>query len=65
MSDLKSDIVQVSSRKTHKTKFGGMLIFDLNIFEDARGRFTEVWQTEAMQEMGMPSVDPKQLGISL
>lgn len=64
MSDLKSDIKQVSSRQVHKTKFKGMLIFDLNAFDDARGRFTEVWQTEAMQEMGLPEVNPKQLGIS-
>ncbi len=64
MSDLKSDIKQVSARRVHTTKFDGMLIFDLNIFDDARGRFTEVWQTEAMQELGLPEVNPKQLGIS-
>lgn len=64
MSDLKSDITQVSSRAVHQTKFDGMLIFDLNVFEDARGVFTEVWQTEAMQELGLPDVTPKQLGVS-
>lgn len=62
--DNKSDIKQSGTRGVHKTKFDGMLIFDLNIFEDARGSFTEVWQTEAMQEMGLPKVNPKQLGIS-
>lgn len=64
MSDNKADIKQVSSRGVHHTKFDGMLVYDLNIFEDARGRFTEVWQTEAMQELGLPDVNPKQLGIS-
>jgi dTDP-4-dehydrorhamnose 3,5-epimerase/reductase len=64
MSDNKSDVIQVGSRGVHKTKFDGMLIFDLNIFDDPRGRFTEVWQTEAMQELGLPEVTPKQLGIS-
>lgn len=64
MSDNKSDIKQISSRGVHQTKFDGMLIFDLNIFDDPRGRFTEVWQTEAMQELGLPEVNPKQLGIS-
>lgn len=64
MADNKSDITQVSKRAANKTKFGGMLIFDLNIFEDKRGKFTEVWQTEAMQELGLPDVNPKQLGIA-
>lgn len=64
MADIKSDINQVSARVANKTKFEGMLIFDLNVFEDARGVFTEVWQTEAMQALGLPKVDPKQLGIS-
>jgi len=64
MSDNKADIKQVSERGVHKTKFEGMLIFDLNIFEDARGSFTEVWQSEAMQELGLPEVTPKQMGIS-
>lgn len=64
MTDNKSDISQVSSRAVHKTKFEGMLLFDLNIFDDARGRFTEVWQTEVMQEMGLPAVQPQQLGIA-
>src|SRR5579862_3323256 len=64
MANNKSDINQTSHRAAHKTKFDGMLIFDLNIFEDPRGRFTEVWQTEAMQHMGLPSLEPKQLGIS-
>jgi dTDP-4-dehydrorhamnose 3,5-epimerase len=64
MSDNKSDIKQISGRGVHQTKFDGMLIFDLNIFDDPRGRFTEVWQTEAMQELGLPEVSPKQLGIS-
>lgn len=62
--DIKADIKQTSSRAVHQTAFDGMLIFDLNIFEDNRGVFTEVWQTEAMQEMGLPEVNPKQLGIS-
>lgn len=62
--DIKADIKQVSSRAVHATKFDGMLIFDLNIFEDNRGKFTEVWQTEAMKEMGLPEVNPQQLGIS-
>lgn len=64
MADIKADITQISSRTVHTTKFEGMLIFDLNIFEDARGRFTEVWQTEAMQELGLPAVQPQQLGVS-
>lgn len=64
MADIKSDIKQVSSRAVHNTKFDGMLVFDLNIFEDERGVFTEVWQTEAMLELGLPEVNPKQLGIS-
>lgn len=64
MADNKSDIKQISNRAVHKTKFEGMLIFDLNIFTDPRGSFTEVWQTEVMQEIGMPSVIPQQLGIS-
>lgn len=64
MSDNKSDVRQVSSRAAHKTKFDGMLVFDLNVFEDTRGSFTEVWQTEAMQTLGLPEVNPKQLGIS-
>lgn len=64
MSDIKADVSQISSRASHKSKFEGMLIFELNIFEDARGRFTEVWQTEAMQELGLPDVTPKQVGIS-
>lgn len=64
MADIKSDIKQIGSRAVHKTKFDGMLIFDLNIFEDTRGSFTEVWQTEEMQKLGLPAVDPKQLGIS-
>ncbi len=64
MADIKSDISQISSRRVHKTRFDGMLVFDLNIFNDARGSFTEVWQTEAMQEMGLPPVTPQQLGIS-
>ncbi len=64
MADNNSDILQVGSRAVHKTKFEGMLIFDLNIFDDARGRFTEVWQTEVMQEMGLPASTPQQLGIA-
>jgi len=64
MTDNKSDIKQTSFRAVHKTKFMGMLIFDLNIFEDRRGLFTEVWQTEEMQKLGLPAVNPKQLGIS-
>jgi dTDP-4-dehydrorhamnose 3,5-epimerase len=64
MADNKSDIQQISSRQVHKTKFDGMLLFDLNIFEDPRGHFTEVWQTEAMQSMGLPAIEPKQLGIA-
>lgn len=64
MSDNKADINQTGERAVHKTKFEGMLIFDLNIFEDARGSFTEVWQSEAMQKMGLPEVNPKQMGIS-
>jgi dTDP-4-dehydrorhamnose 3,5-epimerase len=64
MADNKSDINQVSHRAVHQTKFNGMLVFDLNIFEDPRGHFTEVWQTEAMQPMGLPPVEPKQLGIA-
>jgi dTDP-4-dehydrorhamnose 3,5-epimerase/reductase len=63
-NDIKADIKQTSARAIHKTAFDGMLIFDLNIFEDNRGVFTEVWQTEAMQELGLPEVNPKQLGIS-
>ena len=64
MADNKSDINQVGRRAVRKTKFEGMLIFDLNIFEDPRGSFTEVWQTEVMQEMGLPEVNPQQLGIA-
>lgn len=64
MSDNKSDVSQRSARAVHQTKFKGMLVFDLNIFDDPRGSFTEVWQTEAMQELGLPAVEPKQLGIS-
>jgi len=64
MVDNKSDINQTSSRAVHQTKFEGMLRFDLNIFEDPRGKFTEVWQTEEMQKMGLPAVEPKQLGIA-
>jgi dTDP-4-dehydrorhamnose 3,5-epimerase len=64
MSDIKSDIRQVGVRAVNKTKFDGMLVFDLNIFDDERGVFTEVWQTEAMQELGLPDINPKQLGVS-
>lgn len=64
MVDNKSDVEQISTRGVHQTKFAGMLIFDLNIFTDPRGSFTEVWQTEAMQELGLPAVNPQQLGIS-
>ena len=64
MADNKSDIAQTGDRKVHKTKFDGMLLFDLNIFEDPRGHFTEVWQTEAMAELGLPALEPKQLGIA-
>lgn len=64
MADNKSDIKQVGERAVRKAKFEGVLIFELNIFEDARGSFTEVWQTEAMQAMGMPPVNPQQLGIA-
>ncbi len=64
MADNKSDVKQISSRQVHKTKFDDMLLFDLNIFEDPRGHFTEVWQTEAMQPMGLPALKPKQLGIA-
>jgi dTDP-4-dehydrorhamnose 3,5-epimerase len=64
MADNKSDVRQISERGVHQTKFDGMLIFDLNIFEDKRGLFTEVWQSEAQQEMGLPALEPKQLGIS-
>ena len=64
MADNKSDVKQIGHRNAHKTKFEGMLIFDLNIFEDPRGRFTEVWQTEAMQPLGIPPLEPKQLGIA-
>ena len=64
MADNRSDIQQTGHRAVHETKFEGMLIFDLNIFEDPRGRFTEVWQAEAMQPMGLPALEPKQLGIA-
>jgi dTDP-4-dehydrorhamnose 3,5-epimerase len=64
MADNKSDIKQVSFRQVHKTAFDGMLIFDLNIFDDDRGSFTEVWQSEAQKELGLPDIIPKQLGIS-
>src|SRR3990167_6619840 len=64
MADNKSDIKQTSERQAHKTRFEGMLLFDLNVFEDPRGSFTEVWQTEEMQKLGLPELNPKQLGIS-
>lgn len=64
MADIKSDIKQTGKRGVYKTRFEGMLLFDLNIFEDDRGVFTEVWQTEAQQELGLPDVVPKQLGVS-
>jgi dTDP-4-dehydrorhamnose 3,5-epimerase len=64
MADNKSDIEQTSERNVHKTKFEGMLLFDLNVFEDPRGKFTEVWQTDEMQKLGLPELNPKQLGIS-
>jgi len=64
MADNSSDIKHTGTRAVHKTKFEGMLIFDLNIFEDPRGSFTEVWQTEVMQEMGLPELNPQQLGIA-
>ena len=64
MTDNKADINHVSKRAVHTTKFDGMLIFDLNVFEDPRGRFTEVWQTDAMKDLGLPEVSPKQLGIA-
>lgn len=64
MTDNKSDITKVSDLGVHKTAFEGMLIFDLNIYNDPRGSFTEVWQTEAMQKLGLPDFTPKQLGIS-
>lgn len=64
MSDNKADITKVSDLSVHKTAFDGMLIFDLNIYDDPRGSFTEVWQTEAMQKLGLPAIMPKQLGVS-
>jgi dTDP-4-dehydrorhamnose 3,5-epimerase/reductase len=64
MVDIKSDINQTNFRAIHKTKFDGMFIFDLNIFEDTRGVFTELWQTEAMQELGLPEIKPQQIAIS-
>jgi dTDP-4-dehydrorhamnose 3,5-epimerase len=64
MADNKSDVKQVGHRSVHKTGLEGMLLFDLNIFEDPRGHFTEVWQTEAMQVLGLPVIEPKQLGIA-
>lgn len=64
MVDNKSDIKQTSERRVHQTKFEGMLLFDLNVFEDPRGRFTEVWQGEEMEKLGLPELNPKQLGIS-
>jgi dTDP-4-dehydrorhamnose 3,5-epimerase len=63
MANNNSDIEQISERGVHKTKFKGMLLLDLNVFVDPRGSFTEVWQTEAMQQMGLPAVQPQQLGI--
>ncbi len=65
MADNKSDIKHVSQRAVRKGKFEGVLVFDLNIFEDARGSFTEVWQPEAMKELGLPAVQPQQFGIAL
>jgi len=64
MSDIKADIVQTGKRDVHTTDFEGMLIFDLNVFDDPRGRFTEVWQSEAMEAMGLPAVTPQQIGVS-
>ena len=60
----KDDITQTGQRGVHKTKFADMLIFDLNIFTDPRGSFTEVWQSEAKEQMGLPKLQPKQLGVS-
>lgn len=64
MADNRSDINQVSDRAAHPGTLPGVLLFDLNIFEDARGSFTEVWQTEVMQELGLPAINPQQFGIA-
>jgi len=64
MSNNKADIKQTGSRSVKETSFEGMLLFELNQFEDKRGSFTELWQTEEMQKLGLPDVNPKQVGIS-
>lgn len=64
MSDTKADISKVSELDVHQTKLPGMLLFDLNKFDDPRGSFTEIWQTETMQKLGLPKFKPKQLGVS-
>lgn len=64
MSNNNADITKVSELSAHQTKLPGMLLFDLNKFDDPRGSFTEIWQTETMQKLGLPEFNPKQLGVS-
>lgn len=42
----------------------GLLLFDLDVHEDDRGWFKEVWQREKMRELGLPDFKPVQSNVS-
>src|SRR5688572_7915325 len=53
------------------TSISGLLLVDLQTVDDIgrpmadeRGSFTEGWQTEKMQALGLPALVPKQLSVS-
>ena len=48
----------------HKTTLPGLLLISLDVFEDNRGNFREVYQAEKFEELGFPKFTPVQQNVS-
>jgi dTDP-4-dehydrorhamnose 3,5-epimerase len=54
----------MSELAVKNTGIDGLLHLTLNKFDDERGSFVEVWQSAKMPGLGLPQLQPAQLGIS-
>ncbi|HUQ39616.1 MAG TPA: dTDP-4-dehydrorhamnose 3,5-epimerase [Acidimicrobiales bacterium] len=46
------------------TSIDGLVSIELHRADDERGSFTEAWQTEKMQALGLPAIAPVQMSVS-
>jgi dTDP-4-dehydrorhamnose 3,5-epimerase len=46
------------------TSIDGLVGVELHAAEDERGSFTEAWQTEKMEAIGLPAIAPVQMSVS-